>query len=398
MSSGVLFDYEALTKSNKVGRFRMEAVANLKTSVPLDTLMRGMDSVGVIVIVPTTVATKLKTEPIPSEMMNSNFFVRQIQHSVLCAFSTTHGRCEVFEDLPIDNVGSFMAENKIRQLYVYAPMYISQPYMGKSLLDNYLRQALSEPVITVTSVSGIELLEPKLRLVRTSSSIPPTSMQVESSRNLIKYILSHVNLPTCSMKIKLTPKAVETLKTILHKSSTKELSGAFILQPPDADSVFQVDVDLEKTLHGLVDSVDVPPSRYHYHTHPEAAYTLHNAVNGFPSVSDYIAVLQSAYAFKTIFHVVATLEGLYIISMGRNFDWTANESKRLDMIRYIDDNFHIDKRLSIDDYFQQLSTLQPIFVVTYLQWTNAGTMVEIPTFSKSDSLNCNPLTDGSAPK
>ena len=57
---------------------------------------------------------------------------------------------------------------------------------------------------------------------------------------------------------------------------------------------------------------------YNFHSHPRNAYKKYNVKLGWPSGQDYIGFLLASIEDGTIFHMVITIEGIYIITLTKD--------------------------------------------------------------------------------
>lgn len=121
----------------------------------------------------------------------------------------------------------------------------------------------------------------------------------------------------CQIKCMFDKKTIKKLTTFLNKK--KETGGIFYVKNINHDFIGNVyNIYFHEKVDSELESVDVIDTRYNFHTHPKEAYINHNCDLGWPSTDDLITFLHSFIHYKTCFHVISTLEGLYILSIDKN--------------------------------------------------------------------------------
>ena len=110
------------------------------------------------------------------------------------------------------------------------------------------------------------------------------------------------------------------------------------------------------------------------------AYERNNVKFAWPSAQDYLGFLSSSVEYDTILHIVASIEGFYIISL--HSDWIRNK-KEIDkkMVAFIMEKYALGYKKGQDHtpelyikyinsiYYQEYS----VFFVQYFNWNNANT-------------------------
>jgi hypothetical protein len=213
------------------------------------------------------------------------------------------------------------------------------------------------------------------------------------------------NKGVCFINIQLTDHAVEFLKSTCFsgftknkngKKSQKELTGELYVKnvvPKAGKFVYIIDINKSSVKAGQNESVDVEPHRYNFHSHPEQAYVRHSVDKAWPSVVDYLGYLQLGK--NTIFHCVASIEGMYVLS------FTPYWSQRLDMVdkkvrKFVDKNFEIDHKedYTPEEYTEVINNIKyrprktknghrpdiepnAIFKVEFFPWEKAGDMFSV---------------------
>ncbi len=231
-------------------------------------------------------------------------------------------------------------------------------------------------------------------------------------KNDIKFIKSNVHNKHCGAYLKITQETKEYLHHLVYKfkkSKTKKLEQIEVGGPlyikdiidEEDKLVHIVDINKDKCIFGKSESVNIPSSRVNFHSHPEDAYINNKVKYGWPSSSDYIGILKLQ---KTIYHIVATKEGIYIITLNPIFKQTDIHLKKL--TKFIDKNYDIDENKkiklkdnsygkinSIEKYINHINSIEykhikevppsPLFIVIYKSWNNALDTIYIE-YKKND--------------
>jgi hypothetical protein len=144
----------------------------------------------------------------------------------------------------------------------------------------------------------------------------------------IKNILRINKVKTdCNILIQLSKQAYEYLhnhtRYIKFKfgniSEQREISGKFKLNFEN-NNTFILDVDELSVQKGEKESAEFIQSFGTFHTHPYDAYKKYNVCIAWPSADDYISFLYMYGLCYSGFHIVSTLEGIYVISLKKNIN------------------------------------------------------------------------------
>lgn len=206
------------------------------------------------------------------------------------------------------------------------------------------------------------------------------------------------NEGVCFINVQLTTEAINFLKGTCFsgfkkgkngKKSQKELTGELYVKnviPKDGKFVYIIDINRHSVKAGKNESVDVEPHRYNFHSHPKEAYERHDVDKAWPSVVDYLGYLQLGK--NTIFHCVASIEGMYVLS------FTPHWSQRLDQVdkrlkKFVDKNFEIDHEepYTPKQYTKLINNIKykakgeneghAIFHVDFFPWKKAGDVFSV---------------------
>lgn len=172
------------------------------------------------------------------------------------------------------------------------------------------------------------------------------------------------NSQSCYFHVRISKKSKNILKEMVNtggikinkngKLSQKEISGCFYIRDADCKErtdckevpTFKFSLDETLIKYNKDEDAEIAPCKYNFHTHPFSAYINNDAKYAWPSCSDYKAFILSFYKYQTFFHILASLEGIYIISI--NESWI--NSKILlnnDTIKYIEGNYDLIKERNI---------------------------------------------------
>jgi hypothetical protein len=209
----------------------------------------------------------------------------------------------------------------------------------------------------------------------------------------IEYTLSQLPEGKCGVVARLSKDAVRHLKqfcsigSTLNKNGTisqKEMAGRLVVRNVTPDLVHVMDIDHKSMLSGDEEGVSVAPGLYNFHSHPKEAYVRNEVKFGWPSCQDYIGFVAAHIQNGTIFHLVTSLEGVYIISISK--DSVGDASKWGDKLeKFIEDNFDIRSRndATIAWYIGKVNAMRfpsseggrdvQFFSVTHFPWESART-------------------------
>jgi hypothetical protein len=168
----------------------------------------------------------------------------------------------------------------------------------------------------------------------------------------------------CYFYIRISEKSKNILKEMVEsggariekngKISQKEISGCFYIADckggPDCKEgkipTFKFSLNKNQIKYNKDEDAEIAPCKYNFHTHPFSAYINNDTKYAWPSCSDYKAFLISFYNYGTFFHILASLEGIYIISI--NKDWI-NSQNLLDndTVKYIESKYDLIKERNI---------------------------------------------------
>lgn len=267
-----------------------------------------------------------------------------------------------------------------------------------SVLTRYSKAGFSDPYITKTSPFGVPYNPSGVCMSRLNQPVSRTQMSGD-----VKYVVEQFakNDECCSVKIRFDRNTIAYLKKLSGAGSTvnadgsmsqKEIAGRLYVSSIDKDLVHTLSLDTTSTFSGKNEGVDVAPGTYNFHSHPKEAYLRHKVPYGWPSCQDYLGFVAAAYKHATVFHTVATVEGLYVVSFTEC--WTRDGKKEWDddMTKFVKTNFNIKCKHgdSPEWYISKVQRLAyegcPMFSIHFLTWKKAKNVVTM--YYPRDGLNC----------
>lgn len=188
----------------------------------------------------------------------------------------------------------------------------------------------------------------------------------------------------CFLQAVFSPKAVSFLKQTAKMKSTKEkqteLGGELEvigIHKNKNDIIYVIGVNEKSINSGSEEDIEIAPTRFNFHSHPEQAYIRHSVHKAWPSLTDYLGYLS--LGVNTIFHAVATLEGIYVMSFG---PYWCNNVKKIPE-NFVKENYKIDRKenYSPKEYSKIVSNIklnnEPVFIVHFLRWSECTKPFEV---------------------
>ena len=141
-----------------------------------------------------------------------------------------------------------------------------------------------------------------------------------SMKNVIRSVKA--NQTPCELFIDLSPSAIDYLYNhtryitfqFHNKQEQREISGRFQIENNVNNTVI-LKVDESSVQKGEKESASYIESFGTFHTHPYDAYKKYKVCIAWPSADDYISFMYMYGLCCSGFHIVATLEGIYLISL-----------------------------------------------------------------------------------
>ena len=186
-------------------------------------------------------------------------------------------------------------------------------------IEKCFKDGFKNPLITTKLYKTIFTL-PKLCLFWDENKID-LKKELKMLEITMKNVLRNVK-SNCNIFIKLSKDTCNYLYNQTryfkfqfgNKSEQREISGQFILES-EQSNIFELKVDLDSIQKGDKESTGYVESFGTFHTHPYDAYKKYDVCIAWPSADDYISFLYMYGLCYSGFHIVSTLEGIYLISL-----------------------------------------------------------------------------------
>jgi len=189
-----------------------------------------------------------------------------------------------------------------------------------------------------------------------------------------EFLSTQLNSKYCEISLKINPRALTKLQTIIteNKDETKEIFGSFKIvdnKKVGGYIIHTIDIIDSSLKSGSTDDVSATPTIYNFHTHPISAYKMYNVKYGPPSVQDYKSIYLLCRDYNCIVHLVASLEGIYIVYLLPE----VNETKK-NVVRIIEKNFKYNEdgktsETYLAGYLQKINAFN-IFKVELRKWSD----------------------------
>ena len=400
MSVSILVDYNNIVKNNN-----LLLLENRIASPPQTEF-----SIGLVIVIKKEQYETLKSIPKGYKRikyMNSIPFVSSISGYEYFTYDKNKKICEVFD------IKDKILPRVIESILFSLPNDITV-FVNISLDDKQLDRKISvcitsgfyDPYISKVCPLGFTFPENRLYMIRKNDIIGNES--INSVKNDVKYVLKQFriyklsNYNYCILKAKLSKKAIKYLKSASKIGSTinangvitqKEIAGRLVVGKVRNDLVYELDVDRTSIMYGEEEQVDLISGLYNFHSHPQEAYDRHNQTIGWPSAQDYVVFFESSLIYDTLIHIVASVEGFYVLSLSKFWFNNKNVSDIQKQVKkFILDNYNkcSQKDNTIDWYVSTINGITyegfQLFQVQYVSWNDADTIF---TFSyKKNGVNC----------
>jgi hypothetical protein len=266
-----------------------------------------------------------------------------------------------------------------------------------SCLQNFVDKGFGNPYVTDRTPFGQKLPHSVALVCRNT-----TGVRVEAQRTILNvmYILQQYKTSGCSLYARFNAPALRYLRQTSGRGHTqngngetsqKELGGTLHVVKTvkqGGQIVFIIGLDESTVRPGDEEEVHISPTRYNFHSHPKEAYVRHGVNKAWPSLTDYLGYLKLGNA--TIFHCVATIEGLYIMSFGKYWVDHLNKVSK----SFIEDHYDIDhkRKMTPFQYIVYVNRIKykghPIFMTKFLPWNMARTIFSVSY--KKKGMTCFP--------
>ena len=353
---------------------------------------------GVILIISKEQLGKLSLLPLGQKRVNyisDPQFVQSIKSYYYVLYSEKRNLCQLnFNCGGVEDLQTILQvlKNAINsKVVIWISLTTKEKFVN--CLDVLVQHGFDHPYITDNTPFGLKIPH-SLALVhnhKTRSNKRRVMLE-------ILYVLQQYKQKGCSVYCRFDTNAIKFLKKASDMGYTKngnghttqkEITGQLKVvdvMKGDGKTVFVIGIDRNSIEHGVEEEVTVSPTRYNFHSHPREAYVRHSVEKAWPSSTDYLGYLKLGK--NTIFHTVATMEGLYVMSF--NTIWVNNLGK-IDK-KFVEEKYDIDhkEKYTPFEYVRKVNKImykgQPIYVIKFLPWGSAASIFSV-NYSKDD-MNC----------
>ena len=318
--------------------------------------------------------------------------MKKYKHTKIGSCDITYDTRRVFFPF-CSNIGDIVREFIGHKLYVYVS---TSDYEFSKKFIYLIKLGFTNPYITNENPFGEKINQGII--MKYGKKFNP-----KEALKLAHYTLTQYKKydKICSVRVRFDNNAILYLKQSSksghtengdHSITQKELGGklhVIKISGTKDNPVFVIGIDGNSVKNGEEEGISLKVSRYNFHSHPEAAYIKHGVTKAWPSADDFVGYLKLGN--RTIFHCVASMEGLYILSFSS--EWV-NKIKEIDE-NFVKNNFDIDRRTKETpyDFVKKIREIKykgsPIFIVKYLNWDQAGSIFSV-VYAKEKGF-CNPL-------
>lgn len=385
--------YKCILISDKIiNKYNLYNIRNLYISHSISNL-----EYGILLCLETEIINYLNNLDSISykiEFINSLNFINKIKSK--CLLICKNNICEIWElefktgsnffiNLMLKDITNHVNSKKIT-FWTCIPYKINMLNILKdsTILDNDFHN----PYICTKSPLGYELKSTSICFYKDEFNV-----KKDITLKLIKYILQQYELRNnyCYMNAIFSSEVLDILKQLPH-SHTNEISGVLTItnsfyNKSKSEMIWKVDLIEGTKSEGDNENIIIENDRYTFHTHPKDAYIRYNVEFGWPSGQDYVGFLNGVLSVKSLFHVVVTIEGVYIISLSK--DYADKYLELTDKFEYILNKYSISKKAfkSPYDYINYVNKELKIFYVTFIEWNNLLRSKFIVYFPKTKN-NC----------
>lgn len=256
--------------------------------------------------------------------------------------------------------------------------------------DFIIVSELQENLIQFGFESPTECKKDKICVIKKNNS---SKVDAEETYRDIEFIKSQKSSDRCSIKLQINKKSVDFLKHIVRAGVKEKKDGrhqreifgslSIVGNKKGKPVVYTLGIHMPSLQFGEKEQVDsAVPSLYTFHSHPYQAYIRNKTTMGFPSVSDFIATYLM-YEMGMIVHFVASMEGLYIVSV--DIDSKHLQKSKRDVKQFITKSYKVDRKKikNLDHYLKLINDIG-LFNVRLISWESADTPFDVQ-FNKSDN-------------
>jgi hypothetical protein len=365
----LLIDFDNIVKPNKMGRLADRVGAFPETQ----------DTLGLVLTVSDEQYSLLNSLPKGKQrvaIINSSAFVDSISDHASLLYDKSSKLCSILYS-SIDIIPEVVAlalRHLPNDVVLHVSVRLDNPEFDKAI------SVCSQAEFSNPRVHGGKA--PELQVFRCNC---PVMDKGPSLTNWVGYALDEWkgDSRSCTTTAFLGAKTVKYLEQATRIGSTlnkdggisqKELAGSFDVASVGNDSVFELMINLRSIVRGHEEYVQIVKGMFNFHTHPVEAYKRHDVVVGWPSATDYVGFMASALTYGTICHIVACVEGYYVVSVAENFLQHYKKVEFSSFADFVDEHYDIEKT-SERSYAGYVTTINAIrykglqpFVIQFFPW------------------------------
>lgn len=365
----MLIDYDTIFSQKKIRKIRSKPKTTLKNY-----------NTALLLKVNNKSFSKISNLPKGNERFNFFFspeFENDIIFSDFCLFNKTKELCYVEDRNNISEILNVLEDTLPHSITIWTKINTKQ--------DNFefVCRKMCENGFIHPYIKGDFLI-----LNRKNTK----NVKNESTQNMIwnkiKSLLSN-STESCDLFARLSSDAVEYLSTLSEKGHTKNKDGSLSQKEMTGDLIirdaiqtgnriiYEIDVNHSSIASGEEELVNVNRTRYNFHSHPREAYIRHSVHKAWPSIVDFNGLLD--LGIETIFHCVATIEGVYVMSFSKFWHSRVQDIDK----EFVNKNFDIDhkKEMTPYQYVEKVNNIKlknhPIFHLWFFEWNKATTPFKI---------------------
>ena len=164
-------------------------------------------------------------------------------------------------------------------------------------------------------------------------------------------------------------------------NTSKEIAGYLDCEIDRKNNIHNLKVNRESIIAGKSHEVEITPGFYNFHTHPTHVNNIHKKEHPpWPTSQDYIGFLLAFKEDNTRLHIIATRQGIYLITINKVF--AKKIKKNSDKIlAFIDENYDMCSLTNATpQYYTKLVNSiiykdDNIFDTYFLSWSEANQII-----------------------
>lgn len=327
MTSAILFDIDDINNLDKLTKYISPIPDKKDNSVKM----------GCVLLLPEGIHSKLVNTPSGTnrkELINSNNFVKSIIKKGFVSFCYDKNVCELINchDCLVESINCvkpYISKDTI----LWTNCSLKDKYL-KNKVSNMISAGFTSPYICKSKpVTDVDMDEYSICMYKKCQTDICPIIKMDN----VIYVLNEFkkSMPFCSLELGFDNNTIEYLKKLPFTGKTtnkdgsvsqKEIAGALYVD----QTKHLLSLDKSSITVGNEEEIEIKNASFNFHSHPYEAYKTYSTKIGYPSAQDYAGFLDSYVNTGTILHVVAAIEGIYVISI--NKQWV-NEKSHIKSLR-----------------------------------------------------------------